>query len=109
MKALDVFSISINHMKSILLKKIGAHRDFHLNDEDIDFVLTVPSILGDAGKLFMQEAAVQVRLKFAISHVEYILYILVDQTYYFSWKIMSDEKKTNIDINCMGLDCVFVL
>ena len=64
MKALDLFSISINHMKQSLLKKINEKVAINICDNQIDFVLTVPAILGDSGKLFMQEAAIQVRILF---------------------------------------------
>ena len=64
MKALDLFSISINYMKQQLLKEMTEKVAYDIFDNDIDFVLTVPVILGDTGKLFMQEAAVQVRILF---------------------------------------------
>ena len=64
MKALELFSISINYMKQRLLKEIKEKVASDINDNHFDFVLTVPAILGDTGKLFMQEAAVQVRILF---------------------------------------------
>ena len=64
MKALELFSISINYMKQKLCEKINKYGALDICDNDFDFVLTVPAILGDTGKLFMQEAAVQVRISF---------------------------------------------
>nr|XP_022286221.1 heat shock 70 kDa protein 12A-like isoform X3 [Crassostrea virginica]XP_022286222.1 heat shock 70 kDa protein 12A-like isoform X3 [Crassostrea virginica] len=63
MKALDLFSISINYIKQKLLKEINAKVAINICDNHIDFVLTVPAILGDSGKLFMQEAAIQAGIK----------------------------------------------
>ena len=62
MKALDVFSISMIYMKQTLLKKVNERTAHCIYEKDIEFVLTVPAIWGDLGKLFMQEAAVQVRI-----------------------------------------------
>lgn len=63
MKALDVFSISIIFMKTKCLEEVtkGFLVCGKVDDRDFDFVLTVPTIWGDAGKLFMREAALQVR------------------------------------------------
>lgn len=61
MKALDVFSISMIYMKQTLLKEVNERTAHCIYENDIEFVLTVPAIWGDLGKLFMQEAAVQVR------------------------------------------------
>lgn len=62
MKALDVFSLSILFMKTRILEELK--RKFisiGIYEEDIAIVLTVPAIWGDAGKMFMQQAAFQVR------------------------------------------------
>ena len=64
MKALDLFSISMIHLKEALLHEMYGKYVYDIYHDDIDFVLTVPAILGDTGKLFMQEAAVQVRILF---------------------------------------------
>lgn len=65
MRAVDVYSISINFMKNTLLEELNKNCASEVYDQDIDFVLSVPSIWGDAGKLLIQEAAVQVRFKLA--------------------------------------------
>lgn len=41
-----------------------------LDAEDIDFVLTVPAIWGDIGKMFMREAAVQVSCKLVLTNLD---------------------------------------
>ena len=64
MKALDIFSISIIYMKEIIMTEAKRTIASDIYDGDIDFVLTVPDTWGDTGKLFMQEAAVQVRIQF---------------------------------------------
>ena len=61
MKALDVFSISIEHLKNKLMKEMNQKLTGDILEKDVDFVLTVPAIWGDAAKMFMREAAVQVR------------------------------------------------
>lgn len=60
MKAMDVFAISIRHLKDNMLKKMNSNvtSDFFL--KDIEFVLTVPAIWGDTAKMFMREAAIKV-------------------------------------------------
>lgn len=61
MRALDVFSISIMFMKRKIVEELTQRFTSHISENDIDFVLTVPAILGDAGKMFMRQAAVIVR------------------------------------------------
>lgn len=62
MRALDIFSISINTLKNTMLKTMNMRlADGMISEKDIDFVLTVPAIWGDEAKLFMREAAIQVR------------------------------------------------
>ena len=60
MKALDIFVISMIHIKEKLLYEMNGKYEYDIYHDDIEFVLTVPAIWGDTGKLFMQEAAVQV-------------------------------------------------
>lgn len=60
MKALDIFAISMIHIKEALLHEMNYRCASDIWLDDIEFVLTVPAIWGDTGKLFMQEAAVQV-------------------------------------------------
>lgn len=62
MRAMDIFSISIEYLKDTMLKTINMRlADGVLSEKDIEFVLTVPAIWGDEAKLFMREAAIQVR------------------------------------------------
>ena len=62
LKALDVFSHSMRHLKDTAL---GVFRESTGDDEfsvtDIKWVLTVPAIWSDAAKQFMREAAYKVR------------------------------------------------
>lgn len=51
-------------MKETVLTEVNRKIARDIYDDDIDFVLTVPAIWGDTGKLFMQDAAVQVRIQF---------------------------------------------
>lgn len=62
MKAMDVFSICIKHLKDSLLEEINRKVASDILLTDIDFVITVPAIWGDAAKMFMREAAVTVSL-----------------------------------------------
>lgn len=62
MRAMDIFSISIKYLKNTMLKAMNIRlADGTFSEKDIDFVLTVPAIWGDEAKLFMREAALQVR------------------------------------------------
>ena len=60
MKAMDVFSISIKHLKDNILEEINKRTASDIYLSDIDFILTVPAIWGDSAKMFMREAAVRV-------------------------------------------------
>ena len=62
MKAMEVFSICIKHLKDGLLEEINKKLTSDIMISDIDFVITVPAIWGDAAKMFMREAAVKVSL-----------------------------------------------
>lgn len=59
---MDVFSICIKHLKDSMLEEMNKKVASDIFLTDIDFVLTVPAIWGDAAKMFMREAAVQVSL-----------------------------------------------
>nr|XP_022291093.1 heat shock 70 kDa protein 12A-like isoform X2 [Crassostrea virginica] len=59
MKAMDIFSISIKHLKDGMLNELNKRVISTILATDIDFVLTVPAIWGDAAKMFMREAAIQ--------------------------------------------------
>lgn len=59
---MDIFSISIKHLKDSMLNEIDKRVASTILETDIDFVLTVPAIWGDAAKMFMREAAIQVSL-----------------------------------------------
>lgn len=57
---MDVFSICIKHLKDSMLVEMNKRIASTIKEDDIDFVLTVPAIWGDAAKMFMREAAVKV-------------------------------------------------
>lgn len=63
MKALDVFSICIMHLKENLLTKMNKRFAVDVSEKDVQYVLTVPGIWGNAAKMFMRKAAAQVRSK----------------------------------------------
>lgn len=58
---MDVFSISIRHLKDNMLVEMNKRVASTIKEDDVDFVLTVPAIWGDAAKMFMREAAVKVK------------------------------------------------
>ena len=60
MRAMDVFSICIKHLKDSMLIEMNKRVVSPIKEDDVDFVLTVPAIWGDAAKMFMREAAVKV-------------------------------------------------
>lgn len=61
MRAMDIFSISIKHLKDTMLETMNTRlANGIISEKDIDFVLTVPAIWGDEAKFFMREAAIQV-------------------------------------------------
>ena len=62
MRAMDVFSICIKHLKDSMLEEMEKTKTFDISEKDVDFILTVPAIWGDAAKMFMREAAVKVIL-----------------------------------------------
>lgn len=61
MRAMDVFSLCIKYLKDTMIKSMTEKKAFDTLDTNIDFVITVPAIWGDAAKLFMREAALDVR------------------------------------------------
>ena len=63
MKAIDVFSICIEHLKENLLTEINKRFVVDVSRRDVHYVLTVPGIWGHAAKMFMRKAAAQVRFK----------------------------------------------
>lgn len=63
MRAMDVFSHCIRHLKDTMIKVMTTKITFDIKDTNIDFVLTVPAIWGDAAKLFMREAAIKAGIK----------------------------------------------
>lgn len=63
MRAIIVFSYSIRYLKEHLLEKLlTSNLGDKVTVDDIDFVLTVPAIWDDTAKMFMREAAIQVRV-----------------------------------------------
>ena len=55
-----VFKHYIMCLKNILFKRV--QRVGHLSDDEIEYILTAPNILGHKAKLFMTNAAVNVSL-----------------------------------------------
>lgn len=58
---MNVFSLCIKHLKDTMIKVMTDKKTFDIKDTHVDFVITVPAIWGDAAKLFMREAAINVR------------------------------------------------
>ena len=61
MPALTIFSMSIKYLLDHARKTLNRNPDTRVDDADIRFVITVPAIWDDKAKLFMREAAVEVR------------------------------------------------
>lgn len=61
MRAMDVFALCIKYLKDTMIEAMKQKITFDIEDKNIDFVITVPAIWGDAAKLFMREAAINVR------------------------------------------------
>ncbi|XP_048778127.2 heat shock 70 kDa protein 12B-like [Ostrea edulis] len=59
MKAMEIFSISIKHLKNSVMDIMHQQIAFKILEKDIDYVLTVPTIWGDAAKMFMRETSVK--------------------------------------------------
>nr|XP_006818082.1 PREDICTED: heat shock 70 kDa protein 12A-like [Saccoglossus kowalevskii] len=59
MKAVEVFSHAIHYLKMKALKVITETTGLDFKDEEVQWVLTVPAIWGQASKQFMREAAYQ--------------------------------------------------
>lgn len=68
MKAMEVFQISIKHLKDSMLDEMNKKVAANILPTDVDFVITVPAIWGDAAKMFMREAAVKVRISNSYVH-----------------------------------------
>lgn len=60
-KAMLIFTLSIRYLKDHLLEVLRRTLGDKINADDIDFVLTVPAIWSVTTKVFMREAAIQVR------------------------------------------------
>lgn len=59
-----VFSYSIQYLKDHLLEKLfSSNLGDKVTVDDINFVLTVPAIWDDTAKMFMREAAIEVRVE----------------------------------------------
>lgn len=56
-----IFTLSIRYLKDHLLEVLRRTLDDKINVDDIDFVLTLPAIWSEITKVFMREAAIQVR------------------------------------------------
>lgn len=70
MNAIDVFSISIKYFKDWLIRCIAnTFAYLEIGENDIDFVFTLPSILGDEAILFFREAAIKVSYLYKTSYI----------------------------------------
>lgn len=63
MRAMDVFALCIKYLKDTMIEAMKQKITFDIEDKNIDFVITVPAIWGDAAKLFMREAAINAGIK----------------------------------------------
>lgn len=63
MKAIDVFSQAIQFFKCHMQKQVKQTNEIDLKDDELYFVLTVPSTKGDAAETFMKDAAKQAGLQ----------------------------------------------
>uniref|UniRef100_K1PQ01 Heat shock 70 kDa protein 12A n=1 Tax=Magallana gigas TaxID=29159 RepID=K1PQ01_MAGGI len=63
MRAMDVFALCIKYLKDTMIEAMKQKITFDIEDTNIDFVITVPAIWGDAAKLFMREAAINAGIK----------------------------------------------
>lgn len=63
MSAFAIFTMAIGYLKDHALKLLNNPRNPEacVRDSDVFFVLTVPAIWDDKARLFMREAAVQVK------------------------------------------------
>ena len=70
MKALDVFTTAINYLREFLLKELvkrGGNQE-EIQNNDISWVITVPTIWDNAAKQFMRIAAKKVRPRQRSNH-----------------------------------------
>lgn len=66
MPIIDIFSMAIRYLKDHALETLNNPRtpDVKVGQSDVYFVLTVPAIWDEKARLFMREAAAQVRLSY---------------------------------------------
>lgn len=70
MNAIDVFSISIKYFKDLLIRRTANQVAYgEIGENEIDFVFTLPSILGDEAILFFREAAIKVSYLYKTSYI----------------------------------------
>ena len=60
MRALDIFSKSLEYLKDRTLERIHKQSGVHYTAEEIQWVVTVPAIWKQSAKQFMREAAFEV-------------------------------------------------
>lgn len=63
MRALDIFSKSLQYLKDKALERIKKQSGVEYTAEEIRWVVTVPAIWKQSAKQFMREAAYEVTLK----------------------------------------------
>lgn len=62
MRAINIFSILIKYLKDCFLKETNKSIN-QFSERDVDFVLTIPALCGEEGKIIMREAAIKVSHK----------------------------------------------
>lgn len=63
MRALDIFSKSLEYLKDRALERIRKQSGVEYTAEEIQWVVTVPAIWKQSAKQFMREAAFEVTLR----------------------------------------------
>lgn len=58
MRAINIFSILIKYLKDCFLKEINKSIN-QFSEREVDFVLTIPALCGEGGKIIMREAAIK--------------------------------------------------
>lgn len=58
MRAINIFSILIKYLKDCFLKEINKC-NYQISEREVDFVITIPALCGEGGKIIMREAAIK--------------------------------------------------
>lgn len=62
MRAINIISILIKYLKDCFLKEINKC-NYQISEREVDFVITIPALCGEGGKIIMREAAIKVSHK----------------------------------------------